>query len=54
MLEDMYERVRLLNLRLRKQLAEAIIDANHLQDVLNAKDGIIRELREKLKVTVRR
>ena len=52
-LEDMYERVRLLNLRLRKELGEAIEDAKHMQDVANEKDKTIRELREKMKVVRR-
>lgn len=53
-LEDMYERVRLLNLRLEKRLAEAMNDAKHLQDVVNAKDEVIRELREQLKPSAKR
>lgn len=51
--DDMYERIRLHNVKLTKQLAEAETDAKHLQDVLNAKDETIRELREQLKPRLR-
>lgn len=53
-MEDMYERIRIVNLRLTKQLADAIADAKHLQDAIEIRDRTIRDLKEKLKVTVRR